>query len=349
MTIVQNVRPDFPLLLMLFALLTGCIPLEDPRPFSPGDLRPPCYAGMHQSPDGLIHLTFDERVSTSREKVCITDSEGDLILLTDITHADALVTLHPERMPGAGEQCTIIIQVADKSGNTLDLLIPFYGINPDLPPVVIHEFTTNNSASSPEMVELLVLEAGNLAGALVCQGIDGDAVSEVILPPIEAEAGDFVIVHFRPEGIPEEIDEVTDKSASGGKKAHPEAWDIWVPGGKGISTNNGVLTLYNRPGGAMLDGVLYSNRTSSSDTNYRGFGSSATLRRAEALVAAEMWITSEGPVRPEDAVNPDPGTATRSLFRMPDAADTNSADDWFVAPTSGATFGWENGTAVYQQ
>ena len=117
--------------------------------------------------------------------------------------------------------------------------------------------------------------------------------------------------------------------------------------GKGLSGNNGVLSLYDRPGGKCLDGVLYSNRTSQSDELYRGFGSEETLNRAEELVLAGGWKPAGARVSPEDAVNPEGSTGTRSICRSSGSADTDSAEDWHIVPTRKATFGAENSDEVY--
>lgn len=327
-------------------LLCRCVPLEDPRPFTPGDLRPPVFLGMMQGDEYSLALLFSEAVSLETEPLAC-GPEGETIAIAETEEAGAELRLRLEEPPGPGERCTLTLRVADRSGNSLRALVPFYGLNTALPPMLLNEFTTRGSSTSPDMVEILVSAPGNLAGALLCEGVDGDSIQEIVLPPIEAAAGDFVIVHFKPQGIPEEVDETADRAESGGLKSHPGAWDLWVAGGSGLSGNNGVLALYERPGGRCIDGVLYSNRTSASDSDYGGFGSAAVLSRARALVEAGMWEAAEGEVRPEDAVNPDPSTATRSIFRMPHSPDTDSAADWYIAPTSGATFGEENGTEVH--
>jgi hypothetical protein len=93
--------------------------------------------------------------------------------------------------------------------------------------------------------------------------------------------------------------------------------------------------------------VLYSNRTSSSDEDYGGFGSSRMLARARELAAEGGWKTAAGSVAPEDGVNPEGSTATRSLCRSSGSADTDSAADWHIAPTRGSTFGAENSDESY--
>jgi len=155
-------------------------------------------------------------------------------------------------------------------------------------------------------------------------------------------------VHFRPQGITDEVDELSDPAASGGLDACATAWDFWVHGGDGLPGNNGVVSLYARPGGPVLDGVLYSNRTAAADTLYLGFGSREAMERALELAADGGWVTEGETVRPEDAVNPEGSTATRSLCRDRAGADTDSAPDWHIVPTSGFSFGAENSDEVYQ-
>ncbi|WP_020614080.1 hypothetical protein [Sediminispirochaeta bajacaliforniensis] len=334
--------------LLATLLISGCVPLEEPSLFDLGDLAPPIFLGLSQPDDRTLSLEFSEAVTAKEGTVRITGSSGESVTVTQILDHKHTLDLTFVQPPEAGIRCTAELSVSDEAGNSLDLLVPFYGINPDLPAMLINEITTQGSSSSPDMVELRVCEAGNLAGALLCEGIDGDCIQEIVFPPIEALAGDFVIIHFKPQGIEEEINETDDPAASGGLKAHPQAWDLWVQGGSGLSGNNGVIALYTRPGGPAIDAFLYSNRTSESDSDYRGFGSSAVLRRAEAICEAGMWMAADGPVRPEDAVNPEPSTATRSMFRKPEEADTNSSVDWFIAPTGGASFGSANGNEVYE-
>jgi hypothetical protein len=96
-----------------------------------------------------------------------------------------------------------------------------------------------------------------------------------------------------------------------------------------------------------MDGFLYSNRTSSSDERYRGFGSSRALERADQLIEQGEWVKEGLLVAPEDAVDPEDSTATRSMCRTPGAEDTDSTADWHIVPTSGSSFGEPNTTEVY--
>ena len=107
-----------------------------------------------------------------------------------------------------------------------------------------------------------------------------------------------------------------------------------------------MISIYERPGGNILDGVLYSNRTSGSDERYRGFGTKDVLLWAAELTADGGWIPEWESVRPEDGINPDGSTGTRSICRF-EGADTDTRQDWYIVPTLQASFGARNSEEVY--
>nr|MBC8452452.1 hypothetical protein [Spirochaetota bacterium] len=92
---------------------------------------------------------------------------------------------------------------------------------------------------------------------------------------------------------------------------------------------------------------LYSNRTSDSDTNYKGFGSRALLDRVVMLADQKGWNSSGLDITPEDGINPDDSTATRSMCRISPDTDTDSREDWYIVPTGKSTFGETNFEGVY--
>lgn len=95
------------------------------------------------------------------------------------------------------------------------------------------------------------------------------------------------------------------------------AGDIYVHTWKdGLSMNNGRIELLTDPGrdAEVIDAVMYTNKNASESTAYwSGQGLDSRL-----------------------------GSATKSFSRKPDAPDTDSADDWFVTPVRGASFGEPN-------
>ena len=168
-----------------------------------------------------------------------------------------------------------------------------------------------------------------------------------IFPALPIEAGDYVLVHFKPQGTADEINEVEVRNLSGGYDVHPDAWDFWVEEAPGLPSNNGALLLTSQPGGEMLDAVIYSNRRSDSDERYRGFGSRKVLEWVDEIVALGGWHIAGDSAAPEDAIDPEDSTATRSISRSSDSTDSDSRDDWHITPSRGATFGAQNGDEVY--
>ena len=71
------------------------------------------------------------------------------------------------------------------------------------------------------------------------------------------------------------------------------------------------------------------------------------MDRADELAAAGAWTLRGEAIAPEDAVDPEPSTGTRSMARGSAGADTDHASDWHITPTRGITPGAENTDEVY--
>jgi len=333
---------------MLVALLSaaglaGCAqrPAWDPR--SLGDIVPPVFERTLVDGSGTLELRFDEPVSLVVETLLVEPP-----LAPPEVHAAGTSLFVAAAGQQRGAEYSLELTVEDTSGNTAALVTRFTGFNPEVPRLLINELTPRGSGDHPDLVELRALTGGDLAGVTLYQGTPSDWTDRLVFPSCRVAAGDFVLVHFRPDGGADERDETASKTESGGRGACATAWDFWVRGGQGLGGNNGVVSLYDRPGGSLLDGILYSNRTSESDSVYGGFGSAATLARARELVGDGGWIAATGSVRPEDAVSPEGSTATRSIARGSASADTNSREDWHVTPTRGATWGAINTDLRYE-
>ncbi len=331
--------------LILPALLLGCGPFPDLRGIVAGDISPPVLLGAESLTTKSAILLFSEPVTPVDGSMTLAPTiQPSAVSCTDNT---VVLDFSIDLTPGA--PYFIESTVEDKTGNRTRFITQFYGFNPRVPKVVINEFITQGSGSHPDILELFVLEDGNLSGMCIVEGTTGYWSDRCILPSTDVTAGDFILVHFKPDGISAEINETTDRSASGGKDVSPAAWDYWVMGGNGLSGNNGVLTVYEKPEGRLLDGVLYSNRSSSSDQKYRGFGSKKMMQKADELYSEGGWKTGGSLIAPEDGVNPDDSTATRSICRSSTHQDTDSSADWHIVPTRGATFGGENSDEVYEK
>ena len=330
-------------LLLMAVLLAGCLPVSDLREIDEFDLRPPALLGISVPSAREVRLAFDQEVRVETGDVRITPalSLGGI----ETRGSEVLLTLGENQ--ALGVEYYLEGRVEDENGNSMSFITPFYGYNPRVPGLIINEFTTQGSGNHPDIAELAVLSGGNLAGVTLYEGTREDFAQKKVLPPLEVAGGDYILIHFKPQGIPEEIDETESPDESGGLDASPGAWDFWVVGGSGLSGNNGVLALYASPSGGLIDGVLYSNRTSASDDRYRGFGSTRVLDRAENLYEEGGWVAAGELIAPEDAIDPDPSTATRSMCRDSSGTDTDSRNDWHIVPTGGYTFGGVNSDDVY--
>ncbi len=325
----------------LQVLGTGCSFPADYRVLLSGDTVPPRFVSAAAVDVSSLLLLFDKSVSTSKEKLFIEADHR----ITDITLDGSQIMLHIDPPIPPGERRTVSGYFEDADSNRLHLITAVYGFNPNTARLIINEFTTRGSANHPDRIELLVTTGGCTAGITLYDGTKQDYRQIKILPPLEVNPGDYIIVHCR-ELDPPHPDEAEDRAAASVPGTHDEAWDVWIQGGIGLSGNNGVITLYDSPSGDLMDGLFYSDRTSDSDERYRGFGSSSMLKRTAFLCMEGGWDADHETVRPEDGVPSTYSTATRSMSRLP-GSYTRTRDDWIIVPTRGSTFGYENKTEAY--
>ncbi len=321
----------------------GCSAVPELPNMIDGDWSSPILTGVFARSPAVVALEFDETVelkrafiTPDREIVSSQWREGELHLHTD-----------SELKPGA--EYWIDAVVADESGNISSIVVSVYGLNEELPPVLINEFVCEGSGTRPDWVELRVLAAGNLGGLTLYEGSPGTWDSRFVFPDVSVEADDYVIVHFKPEAIPEEIDETERRDESGGRDSHPEAWDFWVEGGDGIPNSTGALSITPYPDGPIVDAVLYTTRRYDPDSPLRGFGLASQVDMFEEVVEAGAWEIDGAEVIPEDGIDPKDSTATRSLNRNNDGRDTDTALDWHIGPTSSASPGYTNTDETYQR
>ncbi len=306
------------------------------------DLTPPVLGPAGAVDSFTFSLSFNEPLGAFHLEN-ISPGIGDPQVVFDGT--EVMIESSSAQIPGT--EYSLDIRATDTAGNSQQLIVRCYGYNADIAGLLINEFTCQGSSTHPDVLELKVTESGNLAGMAVLEGTDSNWDQRIILPECAVTPGDFILIHFKPQGIPEEVDETGAVDISGGLDSHPEARDFWVPEGCGLSGNNGVLTVYTNPCGALIDAVVYSNRTSTSDTTYRGFGSSSMLNKVDTVTEEGGWTGEEAILRPEDAVDPEDSTATRSICRTAVPTDTDSSADWHIVPTSTASFGEINSDEVY--
>ncbi len=326
-------------------LLASCVPAPGVSPFVAGDMRPPAVVSWGPSGDAELVIAFDEDIAETLPG--FVSSPGPAVVAASVGEdgRSVIVALGGAQEPGAAYAVSGI--VADAAGNLSSFVLPYWGHNPRPPRLVINELLTEGSATHPDAVEFYVASGGECAGLACFCGSPHDFDFRYVFPPLAVEAGDYIVLHLKPQGLGTEVDESPDRAASGGIDATDGAWDLWYRAGDGaLSGKNGALSLCASPYGALMDAALYSARTAESDTAYGGFGAAALRDRVGAVVAAGAWIASDPP-RPEDCAGSAGTTSTRSLCRSSSSADTDSGDDWHVVPTRGSTLGAANSDAVY--
>lgn len=339
------------------AVFLACSPPRDLRPDLNADVWPPrLFSAAMVSGDELL-LQFDKAVEVVSDSLVVEvhneaeeNQQGDEETPAVRVAADGAerVTLTFDRPTRPGIRYSVGAAVEDPQGNSLQLVAFAYGYNERIPELQINEFTTRRSSNHPEIAEILVLSDGNLGGLVVTNGTRSEYIDRFIFPSVEVEAGDYILLHFRPEGEAHEISEFGERiDRSGGLNAQDSARDIWITGAGGLPGNNGVLAIWQHPAGDAIDAVAWTNRTSGSDERYRGFGSTRMERWVDELVSVGAWQTAEPSARPEDLIWIDYSTATRSMNRSPGAPNTRSAEDWHTAPTRGSSWGEENTTEIH--
>ena len=302
---------------MLLAVLLGCS--HDPEPeevfniLGGADSVSPSLVSVQPISNTIIRLEFSEpvRVYGSSFEPLTARSDGKFIF----------VSLDASLKPGT--QSYVHGRVKDYSGNTTGFTIQVWGFNPDLPEILINEFTTKGTAKSPDRTELRVMGPGNINGMTLYNGVPDNFDSYVVFGDIDVESGDMVVVWWTEE-IPEHV-------------AGEKVIDICAGTGEGLSSNNGAIVLCATPslGADVLDAVIYSNFSAS----YDGYGTRSAKERADWVFASGAW---EG-----DPLDSTASTATRSMSRLPDGRDSDGSADWIVTVTGGSTFGAANSSEAY--
>ena len=307
---------------MLLAVLLGCS--QDPEPvevlniLGGSDSVSPSLVSVQSVTSSVIRLEFSEPVriyGTSFEPLGARE-DGKFVY----------VSLDASLKPGT--RSYVHGRVKDYSGNTTGFTIQVWGYNPDLPQVLINEFTTKGTAKSPDRTELRILSSGNINGMTLYNGVPSDFDALVVFGDIDVRADDMVVVWWTEDiSVPEVQEDMT-----GGR-----VFNICAQSTEALPSNNGALVLCGSPalGADVLDAVVYSNFSAS----YGGYGTRSAQERAK-------WVTGSG-AWSGDPLDSTTSTATRSMGRLPDADDSDSAKDWIVTVTGGATFGVRNSTEAF--
>ncbi|MCX7787389.1 MAG: hypothetical protein N2442_06815 [Spirochaetes bacterium] len=328
-----------------FASLSSCArpPHIEPILIDPATLRPPQLVAIQAGEGNMVELRFDKSAWIDPDSIRIQPA----LLVRSLEDGNTVCRLYLDGKGIPGKKYTLEARTRDEKGNTSEFLYGFYGFNDRIPRLLINEFITISATTVLTQVEIAVLSDGNMGGVTFYEGTKNVPDKTFLFPPFEVKAGEYILLHFKPEGTPGEIDETTDKKVATGKGASPTAYDFWAQGTGNLSEDNDVLSLYSNPEGKLLDAVLYSSKVFETGMRYNGFGTSAMLEKVLALKEEEGWTFAGTDPYPSDAVNPKGATSRRSICRDSRFTDTNSKSDWHIVPSGSATFGAVNSDAIY--
>ena len=302
---------------MLLAVLLGCS--HDPEPeevfniLGAADNVSPALVSVQSVSGSTVRLEFSEpvRVYGNSFEPLTARSDGKFVY----------VGLNASLSPGT--RSDVRGRVKDYSGNTTGFTIQVWGYNPDLPEILINEFTTKGTAKSPDRTELRVTGSGNINGMTLYNGVPDNFDSYVVFGDNDVKSGDMIVVWWTEE-LPVLV---------------PAEGVVNICAGctEGLPSNNGAIVLCGSPamGADVLDAVVYSNYSAS----YDGYGTRSAKERA-------MWVIESGAWK-GDPLDSTASTATRSMSRLVDGRDSDSASDWIITVTGGSTFGAANSSEAY--
>jgi hypothetical protein len=289
------------------------------------DAAAPVFYGCKIPAEGEVDFLFSSGVKVLSMYFDPPMEEAELL-----SQGETVAIRFNSSLPG-GSKITADLLVEDKDRNTLNVLVSFRTRNDRMPPFVINEIRADYSKPKVEFIEIKILEPGNLGALRLFAAYDTAEEALFEFPPVEVKAGDYVVLHTRSieDGIE---DETESKLASGGTDAS-SGWDFWLPGSLKLHSTNAIYGMDQDD--RIIDGVLLSN----SDYKWIDPVASAATR----LAGQNAWTGTSS----EEAFNSDGNTATRTICRAA-GADSNSAADWYITVTSGATPGRANNPNRYK-
>lgn len=244
-----------------------------------------------------------------------------------------------------GERIMADLLVEDEKGNTLMIVTPFRARNERIPKLVLNEIRTEYSKPKVEFIELVTKTTGNLGGLSVITAYQGLLQPLYEFPPIEVTAGEYIVLHLR---TVEEtcVDETTeDLSLSGATETNNFSRDLWINGSEERLRKTDGVALVDQDGN-LIDATLFSEYTTGEWLKNELSQFCSLLNEKGAW---KQKTGNDGPLLPQDAMPSGTTTTTRTICRDEATEDSDSALNWYVTVTSGATPGTSNRTERYSE
>jgi len=254
------------------------------------------------------------------------------------------VRVRLEEAANPGILLTADLLAEDEKRNTINVLVSFRSRNNRMPELIINELCTEYSNPRTEFIEFKIISDGNLGAMRVFIMGNSNTSKETIFEfkPVEVKKDDLIVLHLRTveDGCK---DEYTDNlEESGGRNASPAARDFWMPENtKRVHKEASAVYALDQD-----DKVLCAIMVSAESSPW--WGKDYFAETAALLFNQGKWQTAEATIAgPADAIRSTGTTNTRTICRDEKTENTNTAADWYVTVTSGATPGRPNNTGRY--
>ncbi len=334
--------------------LAGCAADIDPCFLPVAGYRPPGVLEAGPLDERNFRLRFDEPVTPVEgtfayglaESASVPPrgaamrnaavSRGAALPPPELLVDGAILTIQFREPALPGRDYLLAGEVADERGNSTRFSFCFTGWNARPPRLAFSELRTarNSSTTNPhrDYLELIALSTGNLGGVELAYA-SSSKLCTYRLPPAEVTEGEFILLHFAPEGLATERDEAADNlAASGGIDAQPYARDFWCAAG-GIPDATGALALRPRPGAAPVTALFYAEESKTGPVGESKLG--------ELLVGiGDVWPFAGPSPAYEDAFRWKPSTAKTICAR-----GGAGPAAWFLSAQGGETPGAPNAAA----
>ena len=310
----------------------------------------PKYAGRKDAPPEILaarSVSPEELLLEFSEPVTVVSLAFDLELTVEesvVTGAE--VAIRFAEPLAIGQKVTADIVVQNAAGSTLEAIVPFTAFNNRVPELLINEVRTESQKPRVEYIEFKTSTAGNLAGIRLFVASCGTELPIYEFPPVEAAAGEYIVLHLRSPDYINAVDELGDDltlSTSEEAKAQVDcprdARDLWLPSNKELlRKSDGVFLRDQRD--TIIDAVLFYDKKK----DIEKWDTNTTMHNAQALLGEAVAWTDVGPdgTPSLDAFFNNQSSPTNTLCRREGEPDTNSLADWYLCGSSKASPGKPN-------
>lgn len=305
------------------------------------DITPPKLLNIKSISSTSIFIESNEKIALNTNDFVSNDGFS----IKKVLKGENSLTIEFNETMEVGKEYTSEFKITDTNNNYLSFIVNYYGFNENVPNILINEFVNKGSDSNPDKIELYILENGNMGGITIYSGVRNNFDTKYIFPNIEVNKGDYIVVRSTSKKYLLEYTETDNLDIDYDKKFVSGVRDIRTDSLK-LSSTNGVISIYTNPYGDIIDSVIYTKNLNDPDKRYRNFGLRKVLERVDYISEKNQWLAISDIIYPEDVINIDNSTTTRSVNRI-NFVDTNTSEDWIICNTNESTFGFENSNNSY--